>query len=473
MSVLVTVAGEPHGGATVLQGGSTVHATTGADGRGSVRVDPSQPGETWVVAALPGHRSDGVELLDAWPEEPIRIDLAPVPTDNPDYPWGAPGAEGGESSEFCAHCHPTLTGQFARSAHRGSASNPAVLALAKGGDGCGDCHAPGFAGDLHAADGVDRSDGVHCDFCHKVADVRLDQPPGSRFVLGRPTDGPGVLSEFKAAMYGPYPDVLNPFMGGVYSPLHREARFCAACHEFSVGDVPVMTTYSEFLATPFAAAGGTCNDCHMPATSIPNAADLDTQYSEPGVAAGFARASGEVRDHSFYGALRPLVMPVRTGRADRGTPLIQGAVALEVSAAIEDGRVVVTATSTVTGAGHAVPTGEPLRQLVLTTNVSGCGGPMERLSGGRTVFARVLVDADGNEAHHGSAVAEASDTRLLPGAPRVDRSEYAAAPDCPDLVATAQLTYWRFPMRFALGRGGGFGDNPVVVVSASAPVVAP
>lgn len=307
VTVTVTAGGSALAGAVVLQGGSLVHKTTDADGTAVLRVDPSKPGETWVVAGHPGHRSDGVELIGGWATEPITIDLSAVPTDNPAYPWGAPGVGTPESSEFCSHCHRTLAEQFGRSAHRGAASNPVVLATAKGGDGCGDCHAPGFDGDLHAADGIDRDDGVHCDLCHKIADVRPDRPPGvgRRLVLGRPTDGPGVMSEFRAAMYGPYPDVLNPFMGGVYSPLHSEARFCAGCHELRQGDLAVMTTYSEFLATAAAQSGASCQDCHMPATDIPNAADLDAAFSEPGVAAGFSRPSGTVRDHSFYGALRP------------------------------------------------------------------------------------------------------------------------------------------------------------------------
>ncbi len=55
--------------------------------------------------------------------------------------------------------------------------------------GCADCHAPGIDGalggrDLLEARGVAHESGVHCDVCHKVESVHLDDPaPG---VAGAP-----------------------------------------------------------------------------------------------------------------------------------------------------------------------------------------------------------------------------------------------------------------------------------------------
>jgi len=480
VDVLVTVDGAPARGAAVLQGGGDSAARTDAAGRARVRIDPGREGETWIVAALPGHRSDGVELLDAWPTtSPVAIELAPVPTDNPDYFYGDPGVEVEHgSSEFCSHCHPTLATQFGRSAHRRAASNPAVQDLYEPGDSCADCHAPGVDGpavagrSLLEATDLARSDGVHCDLCHKIADVRLDQPPGPgrRLVLGRPTDGPGPLSDFRPAMYGPYPDVLNPFMGGVWTPLFREARFCGGCHEHTREGLPIQTTLSEFEASGMA-DGASCRDCHMPPVDLVNAADLDREYSEPSASAGFARAPGEVRDHSFPGAL---------DRGPSGRRLIEDAARLSIDARREGDAVVADVTATVVGAAHRVPTGEPMRTLVLVVEASGCGQPLAQSGGpridttggamepssmgglprdgapvrglqemaGRT-YARVLVDEAGDRVHHGRAARELRDDRLTPGQPTTDSFRFALPAGCDDAAVDAVLLYRRYPLDLA------------------------
>lgn len=52
-------------------------------------------------------------------------------------------------------------------------------------------------------------------------------------------------------------------------PLFREAAFCAPCHQFdndalTVNGKPLQNTYREWLASDYAKAGVTCQDCHMP-----------------------------------------------------------------------------------------------------------------------------------------------------------------------------------------------------------------
>lgn len=147
---------------------------------------------------------------------------------------------------------------------------------------------------------------------------------------------------------------------------------------------------------------------------------------------------------------------------------------MEVEAASAgSGRIEVTTTLQAAGAAHAVPTGEPLRRLVLTLEVRACDHGAEAIEGQRTVFARTLVDAAGVEAHHSEAVREASDTRLVPGSPRTVTSSFTRPAGCADeAVATATLTYLRFPVAWARAHPPADPEATVVgTVSATVPAV--
>src|SRR5262249_31537693 len=119
---------------------------------------------------------------------------------------------------------------------------------------------PGY-NDLRRAEGV-ALQGVHCDYCHKIAEVDNPQPglTHGRFglKLRRPAEG--------QLFFGPLDDVDRG--DDAYSPLYRESRYCASCHEGTVFGVPVYTTYSEWLASPAAREGKQCQDCHMAPTGL-------------------------------------------------------------------------------------------------------------------------------------------------------------------------------------------------------------
>lgn len=260
---------------------------------------------------------------------------------------------------------------------------------------CADCHGFGMDGpaggrDLLEAEGVGFELGVHCDACHHVRDVDLDAPPGAagRLVLQRPSEKIGDLvdSPIRQAMFGPLPDVPNPFMGGSYQPKFATADFCAGCHEleqsallpgstlaarFSDG-LPVHSTYTEWLEGPFPALGRPCQSCHMPVVDgMFNSVDLSSP-DVGGIAGGFARSSERNRSHTFRG---PLTVTPATPR------LIDGAVQTTLEAAIVDGSLELTATLENVGCGHAIPTGEPLRSLVLSVSVMACGEQLVPTSG--------------------------------------------------------------------------------------------
>ncbi|MEE2829586.1 MAG: hypothetical protein VX498_10390, partial [Myxococcota bacterium] len=79
----------------------------------------------------------------------------------------------------------------------------------------------------------------------------------------------------------------------------------------------------------------------------------------PGIVAGFHRGPDQVRNHGFFGPLdeRP------------GLPrLLDTAAALSGSAGIEDSELLVEASVTNVQAGHALPTGEPLRSMLMVVD---------------------------------------------------------------------------------------------------------
>lgn len=261
---------------------------------------------------------------------------------------------------------------------------------------CADCHAAGLDGpgggrDLLEATGTAFENGNHCDACHKVADIDLAKPPGvgGRLVLQRPhekvSDEPGA--KLLQVMFGPLPDVPNAFMGGSYQPKFAQAEFCAGCHEQNQpallpgasldparwpDGLPVHSTYAEWKASPWGTEATPCQHCHMPPSDgLFNTLDV-TEPEEAGITFGFVRPPEQIRSHRFRGPLT-------------GSPrLLDLALGLWMSASVQNGALEISVTLKNQGAGHALPTGEPMRALLLLVRAEACGAPLAQ-TGGMTV----------------------------------------------------------------------------------------
>ncbi|MGW8143494.1 MAG: carboxypeptidase regulatory-like domain-containing protein [Anaerolineales bacterium] len=290
-------------------------------------------------------------------------------SDNPDYQWISP--EPNSSDKACGNCHPMILPQWETNAHGGAISNPRFFSMYNGTNisgynkvapgyiddfpgtagNCASCHAPGAAVDGYLTTNMNSvrnviTDGIHCDYCHKVGGVYLDPSNGTVH-----SNSPGVNSQKilrpptgDNIFLGPFDDIPDP---DTYLPQISESQFCAPCHQFSFWGTPIYESFNEWLESPYAAEGITCQKCHM----LPNG---DTLFALPEVG-GITHPPESIPSHLQVGA----------GNVE----LLQNSVELSTDVVQSGGRIDVSVQVTNTNVGHHVPTDHPGRHLILTVNI--------------------------------------------------------------------------------------------------------
>jgi Cytochrome c554 and c-prime len=315
------------------------------------------------------------------------------------------------SAEQCAACHDTIHQYWSESAHARSVTRPGFLDAfrsapadpAAWGD-CVWCHAPTtlVTGDT-ALEGALAREGVTCDFCHTVTNVDLGRPD-EPFEL-RPGD----------VKLGPLQYTADAPHGTEYSTLHRSsALLCAGCHDYrNANGVAVLTAYTEWSQSPYAARGKTCQECHMPL--VPGST----------VTAGLESSQRVINLHRTPGGSF-------AAKLAAGLELeIESFRALASSAEV---RVVVRNS----GAGHSVPGGLSTKSLALVVGVdSGSGALSHTLE---QIYQRELLDAEGNPlsdvpAMFLKAAAVGEDTRIPAGQSRSARFTLPLPDDWKAVVA--------------------------------------
>ncbi len=401
-------------------------ASTHTDVGGRFHLPRPSPGRR-LTAWKEGYFIGGVERT----KSPLSIRLTRLPSeDNADYEWVDPAPNTAEVHN-CANCHAEIYREWSHSGHAHSVTGQHFRNLYEGTDRhghpgvswglltqypdgagvCASCHAPTATDyDLRKVRGV-AARGVHCDYCHKIADV-ADGTIGlthGRFNLRllRPTEG--------QLFFGALDDVDRG--EDAYSPLYRDSRYCASCHEGIIFGVHVYSTFSEWQASPARRQGKHCQDCHMkPTGRMTNMA--------PGHG-GIARDPHTLANHRFFDGSREAMLR----RAIKASALFErkaDGVRARVRLWTE-------------GVGHRLPTGFVDRHLVLIVEGrSEDGRSLPPRSGPRLpapvgpdladqpgrLYARVLQDFEG---HHPvpfwlAAPDPPPDTRLSPG--QVDESVY-------------------------------------------------
>jgi hypothetical protein len=269
----------PVAGATVRVQATRTRTIT--DDAGDFRLEGVHTGQVLTVSAWKdGYYCAKVEGVVP-PASGVRLTLLTYQLDdNPNYEWISP-----VGPDSCASCKPAFTEVWIENdAHAGSAKNPRFLSMYNGTDidgnkspltryactpdygcfplppdpdlpyygpgykldfpdtdgNCAACHTPGAAvnapyhTDPNAVAGADLF-GVHCDFCHKIAGVRLEGASGLPYL-----NLPGVLS-YDIRRPFPYDTLRYQLFFGsfdddnvpeedTYLPLIEESRYCAPRH---------------------------------------------------------------------------------------------------------------------------------------------------------------------------------------------------------------------------------------------------
>ncbi len=456
----VVAAEGPLAGAVVRLKGTNVATST--DARGRFRLPRSASPSARVTAWHDGHLIGGTRLRPG----PLTLRLSRLPShDHEAYEWVDPAPRVG-GKHNCANCHAEIYREWSASGHARSATGRHFRNLYEGTDWhgqpdaswgllrqhpdgsgvCASCHAPTLRDDDPALFDLTRVRGLpalgaHCDYCHKGKDVGdVSGLTHGRFNLRllRPKEG--------QLFFGPLDDVDRG--EDAYSPLYRDSRYCAACHEGVVFGVRVYSTYSEWLTSPARRAGLHCQHCHMaPTGKMTNVA--------PGHG-GIERAPRTLANHRFFdGGLAPMLR-----RSVRVSATLRGGTA-RVKAWVE-------------GVGHRVPTGYVDRHLVLIVEGVGAGGEALALRAGPTLppavgqelegrpgrlYARMLKDFEGHSpAPFWLADSDPLDTRLAPG--KVDESAFAFWGELERV--RVRVLYRRFWHEVA--RAKGWPDRDLVVV---------
>ena len=224
---------------------------------------------------------------------------------------------------------------------------------------CAACHAPVAAindplnTNPMALQGVG-AEGVNCDFCHKIWDVRLNPATGLPF-----PERAGVLSyefrrPFKGHQFfaGPMDDIAPG--EDTYSKLQKSSQFCAPCHFGVFEGTVVYDSFGEWLRSPYSqeGRGKTCQDCHMPRSGA--------EYFAHPEKGGLKRDPKTIVSHRMPGA--------------KDLDLLQNAVSLTLEAERSREGIRVRTKIVNDRTGHDVPTDSPLRHMMLVVRAYGSSG---------------------------------------------------------------------------------------------------
>ena len=313
------------------------------------------------------------------------------------------GLESPTSAEFCGRCHRAIQDAWKLSAHAQAMESRLfqdALEVAETSFGaaarrtCLKCHAPIAVdkGDLALRQKVSW-EGVTCDYCHSVKDVSMAGV------------NPRAVVEYSLIKHGPIKDAPSMVHGTAYSEVHTSAAICAPCHEYRNGlGFPVLTTYSEWKKSRYWKEGKACQSCHMYRT----AGDVvDPRVSESNVPVNLHQMPGGHSLDQLAKTISAQLSATRDGKQVRAEVVI-----------------------TNRAAGHYVPTGSPLRQLILDVQADSLAGQHFQQ---RRVYARSVADEDGKPIEHEhlafmSAAKVIADTRLAPDEKRTESFTFAIPP---------------------------------------------
>lgn len=330
--------------------------------------------------------------------------------------WARP-LEPASSAEFCGRCHRAILDAWKSSAHAKAMESALFqqgLELTETTFGeatertCLGCHAPmaGLIKDFSLRQKVSW-EGVTCDYCHSVQAVSLAGP------------NPKATVELSLVKSGPLKDAVAPVHSTRFSAVHTSSLICAPCHEYrnSLG-FPVLTTYSEWQKTRYAKEGRDCQSCHMYSVAGP--------VVDPRV---LKSAGAKVNLHEMPGS--------------HSIEQLNKTIKARLSTSREGDHLKVVVDVSNVAAGHYVPTGSPMRQLILEVTADPYGGQRFREE---RIYRRTVADKQGKQvelepyAFVGGAKT-ISDNRLAPDEKRTETFDF---PIPAGTQAQVQATFWYY-----------------------------
>ncbi len=356
-------------------------------------------------------------------------------------------------------CHASLIDQWSKSMHSQALSDPLYLTKleeAKKATGgalgpfCNKCHGPAatMTGEImkggQLSPGV--ATGVNCGFCHLVTGDTGKKANTSQLV---------TLDGVRRAQIKD-PQAPHP---ATYSAFHESPEFCAGCHnvDHPVNGMHLEATYREYIESPWAKEGVTCQDCHM--SKAPGVIGPFT-----GQAAGGAPERNNIYAMSFTGG------QVALGDAGLATAMLKSAakVKLEAPEILESGSTEVTVTITNVGAGHYLPTGlTEVREMWLEVYVENPDGTKTPV--GEHRFGTILQDDKGNApVELWEATKIKSDDRIPPRESVTKKYSFSMPAGAKKASLKAALLYRSAPEEFAKKAGV---DNPITEMAAATSMV--
>lgn len=236
--------------------------------------------------------------------------------------------------------------------------------------------APQKVGDTAVSEAA--TEGVQCDFCHTVSGHKPFSSAANPDFVG-PANASFVLTPGRVK-YGPFKESESPFHGTAYSKALSESAYCGTCHNVlhPANGIVLEATFGEWQKSPYAAAGVSCQDCHM-------TTGLTKRAVRPGKAATTGPKRKHISDHRFIGP-NVLFAKGEAGEALKqlSLELMRRAAEVKVGAP-RPGKAGLSVPVTVTnvGAGHYLPTGvTEVRQMWLEVTAEDGAGKVCLRAGG-------------------------------------------------------------------------------------------
>jgi len=272
---------------------------------------------------------------------------------------------------------------------------------------CLNCHAPLAA--LIKDAGLRQKvtwEGITCDYCHSVRSVSA------------------VNGNWKAAVElslvksGPLKDAVAPTHGTQFSAVHTSSLICALAMNYrnSLG-FAVLTTYSEWEKSRYAKEGKDCQSCHM------------YQVAGAVVDPKVKRTADRLNLHQMPGS--------------HSIDQLNKTIKAQMSTSREGDQLKVTVEVQNVAAGHYVPTGSPMRQLILEVTAAPFGSAEMRQE---RAYRRTVVDRQDKPVTLEPyaflrGAKDVSDNRLAPDEKRVETFTF---PLKAGVQAQVQATFWYY-----------------------------